>query len=417
MKNDLSAYTKNVIAEINPQSISCCQWHVDAVAASLRSDIKAVSMDKNRFRSSSDLAWLAHRTLRGVNTVMPTGIFRRVLDPFAKDFQHAERLQATRRMRLFFLLAIAVVGFGGLGDLFLAAEPLLALASIKCLTAMVVVALSILTYNASFWRWQSWAMLAALMALSLCWLPCTVRNQSAFNSVYVLVYAVMLLGLLAMTWRLSSQLLVLTCTLLLANAYWAKFEALALTHLWLANAVVVTVGAALIVLGGFCQRWRQAYFTQLKTSTMRSAAAKIGQPRLVTIDPFTGVANRLSLDRLLKQEWQQIRQQRGMISLLLLQVQQHSDLVGMAARLRALTQSSATCIARFNDNSLAVLWLDPQAQPTQRGLHQLQERLMCIQPAIERQPTRMSVICLQPSQLHLVADLYRRAVQALQPLV
>ncbi len=377
-------------------------------------------MDKFRFRSSSDFAWLAHRTLRGVDAVMPSGMFRRANDSVLADFRHAEKVQATARARIFFVLAMVVIGLSSLVDMVLGNQLPSLIFPVKSLTAIIMLALWVLTHNPNFVRGQAIALSTGLMALTLCWLACSVNHLNglhALNEHYVLLVAVTLFGVLATAWRWTLQLFVVACLVLLAEGYWLRFESIPLAQLCLSSAILLCFAVLAVLFGYGYSSLRRQHFLQLHDLSMRSRGHKViaGYRRLVAIDPLTGVANRHSLDRMLKQEWQRIRQQRGMISLLLLQVQQQNDLVNMVAPLLLLTQNSATCVARFDQHSLAVLWLDPQTVPTRSWLQHLQEVLA---GETDNEKHRlMSLTCLQLETSCFLGDLYRRAVNGLQPIM
>ena len=374
-------------------------------------------MDKIRFCATPDFAWLAHRTLRGVNAVLPDAMFGRITDPLLTDFNHLEQTQASARARFFLLVAMLAIGFSSIADFLLMAEVPPLMVHVKLLTAVILLSLWVLTHNPNFARGQSFAMITAMSALSLCWLAGSVHQVNELQSInvrYVLLMALTFFAVLATAWPGSRQLLVISGLLLLTSLYWLRFDSIPLAQLQLSGAVLLGFAVLVILAGCLYASLRRHRFLRKVDLSMRSKInrAKTGYRRLVAIDPLTGVANRHSLDRLLKQEWQQIRQQRGMISLLLLQVQKQTDLVNMAARLQALTQSSAACVARFDQHRLAVLWLDPLLQPSKSWLQQLQ---LMLSSAHETQSS-LSITRLHLDANCLAADLYRRAVSGLQPL-
>jgi hypothetical protein len=374
-------------------------------------------MDKIRFRSSSDLAWLAHRTLRGVNTVIPTSLFRRVNDRLLLDFNQLDQMHAVVKMRIFLVAAMLVIAFSSVADLLLMIQLPDLMVQIKLLTAVIMLALWVLTHTPNFTRGQSVAMLTAMTALTLCWLSGSVNHTEDFqriNVLYVLLLALTFFAVLATAWRASLQLLVITGLLLLTALYWLRFESIPLAHLQLSGAALLSFALLAIMAGRLYLSIRRQQFLRTVDLSMNNKknSAKIGCRRLVAIDPLTGVANRQSLDRLLKQEWQHIRQQRGMISLLLLRVQKQTDLVNMATCLQSLTLSSAACVARFDQHCLAVLWLDPLTQPSKPWLQQFQLSL----PAVQGAPLCMNLVRLHLDANCFTDELYRRAVNGLQPV-
>lgn len=345
--------------------------------------------------------------------------------PLTAEFNRCEQQQAVVRMRGFFLGSVVMIALSFLIEAIWPSALIYSIWPIKFAAGMVLMVLSLLSYHLYFVRWQSVAMTVALFSLLLCWLGCSVQAEYQAAVLYGVLLGSVSIGFLATPWKWQRQVVVLAGILVVANSYWLRYNDVFIPQLVLNNTLIVWMGIATIGLNRMCQKLRYQHFCDLQNIglTRNQAVGRFVRLRLVAVDPQTCLANRLSLDRILKQEWHRMTQQRGPLVFLLLQAKNSEEFLQLAAKLQELTAASASCVARFDQNSLAVVWLDREAQPTPTYLQRLQTALIggghsaINQLAANKEaPCRLSVIRLHLLPGSLLKDLYSRAQQGLQTL-
>lgn len=154
--------------------------------------------------------------------------------------------------------------------------------------------------------------------------------------------------------------------------------------------------------------------------------------RLLTADSVTHVANRARFDAALEQEWRRGQRDRNPLSLVLFRIQglslNESDerdpaiddcLRQIAAVLKAGARRSADLVARYQDDTLALLLPNTPPQAASQVAENMQKNVLNLLTQLETAPGQapklhLGVAGLTPAQGAMASDLTTAAEQSLK---